>query len=91
MILGGTYSGQLVSEVTKVLITGSASGDKYKYAKMWKIPCCVPDWIHDSVEFGYSLDYNDYTMRAKLSSTPTDSHEASKSSPCLLELFTNRY
>ena len=69
---GGTYTGQLDMEHTQVLIVSKAEGDKYKYAKKWKIPCLSSDWVLDSIEKGYCLNTDGYRIDTRGStSTPT--------------------
>ena len=69
---GGTYTGQLDMELTQVLIISKAEGDKYKYAKKWKIPCVSSDWVFDSIEKGYCLHTEGYRIENVLRhSTPT--------------------
>lgn len=58
--------------ITSVLIAMSAVGEKYKYASQWSIPCLTPNWIHDSIETGFSLSWDAYKIQNKpKASTPT--------------------
>ena len=74
---GGTYTGQLDMESTQILIISKAEGDKYKYARKWKIPCISSDWVFDSIEKGYCLHTEGYRIdgyripRSTSTSTPT--------------------
>ena len=71
---GGTYTGQLDMEQTQILIISKPEGDKYKYAKKWKIPCISSDWVFDSIEKGYCLHTEGYRVdhgRTGSTSTPT--------------------
>ena len=52
---GGHYSGQLELNKTNILIATAAEGEKFNYAKRWKIRCLKPDWIHHSLNKGYAL------------------------------------
>jgi topoisomerase (DNA) II binding protein 1 len=57
---GGVYSGILDMEKTAVLIIPSPEGDKYEYAKKWKIPCLGPEWVFDSIDKGNSIATSKY-------------------------------
>lgn len=52
---GGQYSGQLEMGKTNILITPVAEGEKYIYAKRWKIRCIKPDWVYQSIKKGSSF------------------------------------
>ncbi|XP_068207098.1 DNA topoisomerase 2-binding protein 1 isoform X2 [Palaemon carinicauda] len=69
---GGTYSASLEMAVTSVLIIPSPEGDKYEYARNWRIQCLKPDWIYDSVEIGHALNMDGYEVKNRGASTPTD-------------------
>ena len=43
-----------------LVILAKPEGDKYKYAKKWKIPCVTSAWVFDSVEKGYCLNTEGY-------------------------------
>ena len=45
---GGIYSGELDMEKTAILIIPTPEGQKYNYARKWKIPCVSPDWVRIS-------------------------------------------
>ena len=50
---GGTYTGQLDMEHTEILIISKPEGDKYKYAKKWKIPLTSgKKKVHQATKFG---------------------------------------
>ena len=68
---GGTYTGQLDMEHTEILIISKPEGDKYKYAKKWKIPCISSDWVFDSIEKGYCLKTEGYRVDSARGSTST--------------------
>lgn len=57
---GGIYSPALDMESTMLVVLAKAEGDKYKYAKKWKIPCVTSNWVFDSVEKGFCLPTKDY-------------------------------
>lgn len=37
-------------------------GAKYKYAKQWKMYCVTAQWFYDSVECGYCMPEEDYSV-----------------------------
>ena len=57
---GGIYSPSLDMESTMLVVLSKPEGDKYKYAKKWKIPCVSSNWVFDSVEKGYCLPTANY-------------------------------
>ncbi|XP_054711049.1 DNA topoisomerase 2-binding protein 1-like [Uloborus diversus] len=59
---GGSYSGALKSQVTTHLVLSEPTGDKYRFAKSWKIFCVKVNWIYDSVESGYCRDESLYAL-----------------------------
>ena len=68
---GGVYSGILDMDKTAILIIPTSGGDKYEYARKWKIPCLSPEWIFDSIEKGYCLKTDPYRIDHAKASTPT--------------------
>ena len=68
---GGIYTKSLEMESTNVLITPKADGEKYNYAKKWKIPTIGPNWVFDSIEKGYCLPTESYRVEQTKVSTPT--------------------
>ena len=40
-------------EKTAILVIPTPEGQKYNYARKWKIPCVSPDWVFDSIEKGF--------------------------------------
>lgn len=70
---GGLYSGQLEMGKTNILITHNAEGDKYTYAKRWKVRCVKPEWVYESLSKGHILNPDNFMVEAKSkirSSTP---------------------
>ncbi|EFX85263.1 hypothetical protein DAPPUDRAFT_98768 [Daphnia pulex] len=53
---GGQYSAQLEKGKTNLLLTPSAKGDKYTYARRWKIRCLKPEGVQSSLDQGYVSD-----------------------------------
>ncbi|KAK4321748.1 hypothetical protein Pmani_007486 [Petrolisthes manimaculis] len=69
---GGMYSTSLDMNTTSVLILPAPEGEKYSHAVNWRIQCLTPDWIHDSVEQGFALQMEGYSVKKRGCSTPTD-------------------
>jgi len=68
---GGRYSTQLEKGKTNLLITPSAEGDKYTYARRWKICCLKPEWVQRSLDQGYVCDPEPFAVeKIATSSTP---------------------
>merc|ERR1711944_97364 len=66
-------------EQTQILIISKPEGDKYKYAKKWKIPCISSDWVFDSIEKGYCLHTEGYRVdQGRTGSTSTPTKDISK-------------
>lgn len=53
--LGGVFSGQLECDNTKLLVIANLTGEKYKYAREWKLPCVLPSWVCESAKEGYAV------------------------------------
>ena len=41
------------------------SGQKYEFAKQWKIHIVSPKWLYDSLDIGYSLEESNYPVGQK--------------------------
>lgn len=68
---GGIYSAVLDMEKTVILVIPKAEGEKFEYARKWKIPCVKPEWVYDSISKGYCLPTLDYRVSQVKVSTPT--------------------
>ncbi|XP_040581730.1 DNA topoisomerase 2-binding protein 1-A [Lepeophtheirus salmonis] len=68
---GGIYLKSLDMHTTNVLIIPTPEGEKYTYAKKWKIPTLNSNWIFDSIEKGHCLSLDDYKVEKRNVSTPT--------------------
>jgi topoisomerase (DNA) II binding protein 1 len=70
---GGQYSPSLEKDQTTVLVTPSASGDKYIAAKKWNIPCVTSNWVFESIEAGHMLPFQGFRLDSQKTnaSTPT--------------------
>ena len=79
---GGQYSGQLEKGKTNLLISASAEGDKFTYARHWRIRCVKPEWIHTSLNKGYAVDPDPFVVKASdvppRCSTPEADHSVMK-------------
>lgn len=60
---GGIYSPSLEMDKTHVLILPAAEGEKYNYAKNWRIHCLSPEWVYDSIQKGYAMDMENYKVQ----------------------------
>ncbi len=70
---------------TNILVTPVAEGDKYVYAKRWKIRCVRPEWIYQSISKGHAVDPDEFVVVAKTQtagvprcSTPEADHTAAR-------------
>ncbi|XP_070547179.1 DNA topoisomerase 2-binding protein 1-like isoform X2 [Ptychodera flava] len=59
---GGTYSGELRQNKCTHLVVDEPKGQKYEFAKKWKIHCVTSKWFYDSLEKGVCLDENLYAV-----------------------------
>ncbi|XP_075556869.1 mutagen-sensitive 101 isoform X4 [Dermacentor variabilis] len=59
---GGSYSGQLHCKKTTHVALLEASGDKYSYARLWKLHCVHVRWLYESAQAGYALDESLYAL-----------------------------
>lgn len=59
---GGSYSGQLHCKKTTHVALLDASGEKYNYARLWKLHCVHVRWLYESAEAGYALDESLYAL-----------------------------
>lgn len=74
-ISGGNYSGELKQNSTNILIINGdpKSSKKYMHARSWNLTCVKSSWVYDSVEKGYALNSQEYSVTPKVkSSTPTE-------------------
>uniref|UniRef100_A0A0K0G3M6 DNA topoisomerase 2-binding protein 1 (inferred by orthology to a human protein) n=1 Tax=Strongyloides venezuelensis TaxID=75913 RepID=A0A0K0G3M6_STRVS len=72
---GGKYTGHMKRGETTHLICDEASGNKYKKAVEWGITVIKSPWLADSVNSGYLLPYEKYslTSKSRACSTPNTS------------------
>ena len=59
---GGKYSGELNMRTCTHLIVNIAKGEKYNYARQWKIHCVSPEWFYDCLKEGHWVDENSYEV-----------------------------
>lgn len=71
---------QEMTKMTNVLIIPVGRGEKFKYAKRWKVKCVNPSWLQQCLEKGYAVPYEEYVVRSddKKCSTPVKSIYSSK-------------
>jgi topoisomerase (DNA) II binding protein 1 len=79
---GGVYQGDLVCGQTTHLVINEPKGEKYNFAKLWKINIVTSKWIYDSIEAKYCLPEKKYEPDAPLAntSTPTSLNKSVQSS-----------
>ena len=67
---------------TNILISPVSEGDKYVYARRWKIRCLKPDWIYESAKKGYAADPEEYIIvkneQVPRCSTPEADHTSAR-------------
>ncbi|XP_064623167.1 DNA topoisomerase 2-binding protein 1-A-like isoform X2 [Lineus longissimus] len=75
---GGCYTGEMkVNDCTHLLIK-EPKGQKYEFARKWKIQIVDPKWLRDSIERGYCLDEALYPVKlGKKTSTPSKDKKTS--------------
>ena len=59
---GGKYSGDLNMRTCTHLIVNVAKGEKYTYARQWKIHCVSPEWFYDCLKEGHWVDEASYEV-----------------------------
>ncbi|XP_070546625.1 DNA topoisomerase 2-binding protein 1-like [Ptychodera flava] len=62
VVTGGTYSGELRQNQCTHLVVDDPKGQKYEFAKKWKIHYVTSKWFYDSLEKGACLDENLYAV-----------------------------
>ncbi|XP_029646885.1 DNA topoisomerase 2-binding protein 1-like isoform X1 [Octopus sinensis] len=79
---GGVYSGEMKVDECTHLIVNEPKGQKYEFAKQWKIQIVKPQWLYESIETGYCLDETKYQLNTEgghnemMTSTPTKNTSA---------------
>ena len=70
---GGKYQGDLVCGTTTHLVINQPKGEKYNFAKLWKISIVSSKWIFDSIEAKHCLPEKSYQLEVSANtSTPTN-------------------
>ncbi|XP_023241531.1 DNA topoisomerase 2-binding protein 1-A-like isoform X2 [Centruroides sculpturatus] len=59
---GGKYSGAMRAKEVTHLILMEPKGEKYKFAKAWKIKCVKLNWLYDSLNAGFCKDEKLYQL-----------------------------
>uniref|UniRef100_A0A1B6MMW4 BRCT domain-containing protein n=1 Tax=Graphocephala atropunctata TaxID=36148 RepID=A0A1B6MMW4_9HEMI len=74
---GGTFSVQLRSKETTLLVLNEPRGEKYQAARSWELPCVRPSYIRESVRCGYAVPSQAHLVTPTVScSTPTKGDDA---------------
>ncbi|XP_071479717.1 DNA topoisomerase 2-binding protein 1-like [Diadema antillarum] len=68
---GGHYTGELKYNECTHLIVGVSRGPKFEFARKWKIHTVSIQWFYDSIEAGYCLDEQLYSVISQEQSTST--------------------
>lgn len=61
-LIGGEYSADLTRAKTSILIIPLATGEKYRFAQEWGVPCATPDWVEASKSAGHIVPWQDYPV-----------------------------
>ena len=59
---GGKYSGELNMRTCTHLLVKIAKGEKYDYARQWKIHCVSSEWFYDCIKEGHWIDESSYEI-----------------------------
>lgn len=59
---GGRYSGDLKVGECSHLVINKPVGEKYHYAKRWKVQIVTSQWLFDSLDKGYAQEEADYKL-----------------------------
>lgn len=70
---GGKYSGELNMRTCTHLIVKIAKGEKYNYARQWKIHCVSLQWFYDCLQKGNWIEEKNYEITPGDISTMDDS------------------
>ena len=60
---GGKYSGELNMRTCTHLIVRLAKGEKYNYARQWKIHCVSPQWFYECVRLNHWINEDAFEVR----------------------------
>ncbi|ELT90028.1 hypothetical protein CAPTEDRAFT_225496 [Capitella teleta] len=59
---GGRYTGEMKINECTHLIINEAKGQKYEFAKKWRIHIVRPDWLNTCIEAGYAVEEYKYKV-----------------------------
>ena len=59
---GGVYSGELNMKTCTHLLCEQPKGQKYEFARKWKLHCILPLWVSDCIKQGHWLDETPYKV-----------------------------
>jgi len=68
---GGTYSGELNMKTCTHLLCEQPKGQKYVFAKQWKLHCVYPLWLYDCLKKGHWIEETSYQLEPIGSDTKT--------------------
>lgn len=72
---GGSFEPNFTAS-EHILVVKKTSGEKFRYAKTWSVPCVEPRWIFDCVESGYALPTKSYEVGTSMTtSSPTSERD----------------
>ncbi|XP_063404919.1 DNA topoisomerase 2-binding protein 1-like [Mytilus trossulus] len=75
---GGKYTGEMKVKECTHLIINKPKGQKYEFARKWKMHIIKSEWLYDSVEKGYCLDESKYGLEGRDSGVKTSTPEKGK-------------
>lgn len=76
---GGVYSGELNMKTCTHLLVEHARGQKYTYARQWKLHCVSPEWFYNCLKKGHWLDEKLYVVEPGADTTVNTSSINQKS------------
>ena len=76
---GGTYSGELNMKTCTHLLVESPHGQKYTFARQWKLHCVSPLWFYECLKQGRWLDEASYRVEPDSDTTSCNSSFIHKS------------
>ncbi len=62
VVLRVSSIGDSTTQKSRNCMYGFNSGAKFKFAQQWGMKCVTPQWFHDSVDAGYCMPEDTYTV-----------------------------
>lgn len=80
---GAKYSGEMKVDECTHLIVNEPKGQKYEFARKWKICIVKPQWLYDSIEVRSCLKESEYSVSSEMSimMTPNSLRQMKTSTP----------